>query len=204
MSPLPGRRPSREARRRCTQRRVRPLCSVLRRTLSRSAEPAQRCPPPPSGHRHYSGHVDCPGWGPGGSERNWPQEGALAGSSLGQRGVPEPRSDSPVPTVHRGAARVRRRLRFLHFLGIGSLTSPRRRTGRLRQTVHAAPIAHPLLRSRPFQPRETSASITDQTQGDGREAYHRAAATAAPGPGHPSLRRRPGSHRRGLRSEVPT
>lgn len=93
---------------------------------------------------------------------------------------------------------------FLHFLGIGSLTSSRPRTGRLRQTAHAAPISHPLLRSRPFQPRETSASITVRTQGDGREAYHRAAATAAPGPGHPSLRCRRGSHRRGLRSEGPT
>lgn len=194
MSPLPGRRPSREARRRCTQRRVRPLCGVLRRTLSRSAEPAQTCPPP-SGHRHYSRHVDCPGWGPGVWRGIGLRKELWREAHWGREGSPSP---------DQGAARVRRRLRFLHFLGIGSLTSPRRRTGRLRLTAHAAPRAHPLLRSRPFQPRETSASIADRTQGDGREAYHRAAATAAPGPGHPSLRRRPGSHRRGLRSEGPT
>lgn len=152
-----------------TAQAVRPLHSVLRRTLSRSAEPAQTCPSPPSGRRLYSPHSDCPGGGGFGEESalrkelwreaHWGREGSQS---------PELAALSRLCTEETpGAQRsTGNRLRFLHFLSIGNLTSPHQRTGKLRQAANATSISHPLMRSRPFQPRETSASIKVQTQGD--------------------------------------
>lgn len=140
-------------------------------TLSRPAEPAQTCPPPPSGRRALHSTLTARDgvrgirrgmglWKELWREAHWGREGSRS---------PEPEALSRLCTGEAPGVEGRRspgnRLRFLHFLGIGSLTSPRQRTGKLRQAANAASTSHPGLRSRPFQPRETSASTKVQSRG---------------------------------------